>query len=347
MTSAVDGLPKGNLTLLKTREKGNRQPRFDVSVVLAVYNEEACISAEIEQISKAMDESPFSYEIIVVDDGSTDNTISRLGEPLKVKLLRHAVNQGSGAARKTGTLAAEGEVVAWSDVDLTYPNERIPELVQYLHDHQSDQVVGARDSERGTLKMLRVPAKYLIRKLACFLTKTNIPDLNSGMRVFRRRIALRYVDLLPKGFSCVTTLTLAFLCNGHRVEYVPIQYRHRAGKSKFHPFKDTYRYIIQIARMITYFEPLTIFFPMALGLVGLGLLSSVANLLRTGSMQEMDMMIMLSGLLIGVLGLLADLLVQYQRKLERLISSLGVGADENENHSQEEVDVDERGTLRP
>jgi len=315
-------------------------------VVLAVYNEEACIAAEIERITAAMEASPHTYEIIVVDDGSTDATVQRLVPHPHVRLLRHQVNQGSGAARRTGTLAARGEVVAWSDVDLTYPNERIPDLVRHLLEARCDQVVGARDSERGTLKMLRVPAKYLIRKLACFLTKTQIPDVNSGMRVFRRSVALRYIDLLPKGFSCVTTLTLAFLCNGHRVAYLPIQYRRRAGRSKFHPFMDTYRYITQIARMITYFEPLTIFFPLALGLVGLGLASSVVNLLRTGSMQEMDMMIMLSGLLVGVVGLLADLLVQYQRKLERLISSLREPGQAG-GGAPEEAGAAERETLRP
>ncbi|MBT7549281.1 MAG: glycosyltransferase, partial [Gemmatimonadetes bacterium] len=222
----------------------------------------------------------------------------------------------------TGTLAAAGEFVVWSDVDLTYPNQRIPDLVNHLLHTEADQVVGARDSERGTMKILRVPAKYFIRKLACFLTGTAIPDLNSGLRVFRRELALRYIDLLPKGFSCVTTITLAFLCNGLRIEYLPIRYAKRAGKSKFHPIKDTYRYITQLARMITYFEPLKIFLPISLLMLGLGAVSSAINLLRTGSLQEMDIIIMLVGFLVGSMGMIADLFVQYQRKLERMISSL-------------------------
>jgi glycosyltransferase involved in cell wall biosynthesis len=293
-----------------------------VSVVLAAYNEEACIRQELERIRPALEASPFSYEVIVVDDGSTDATRQQVEQFPWARLLCHRANQGSGAARKSGTLAARGEFVVWSDVDLSYPNQRIPELVQRLIDSGADQVVGARDSERGTLKMLRVPAKYFIRKLACFLTGTQIPDLNSGMRAFRREVGLRYIDLLPKGFSCVTTLTLAFLCNGHAVEYLPISYHQRQGRSKFHPIKDTYRYFTQVARMITYFEPLKIFLPICLLLLGAGLLSSVVNLLRTGTMQEMDVILMLVGVLVGILGLLADLFVQYQRKLERLVSSL-------------------------
>ncbi len=297
----------------------------DVSVVLAAFNEAHCIRQELDIVCEAMEASRFSYEVLVIDDGSEDATAQIVEEydQASVRLIRHRRNQGSGAARKTGTLAARGQFVVWSDVDLTYPNARIPDLVQHLINMDADQVVGARDSERGTMKLLRVPAKFLIRRLACFLTGTHIPDLNSGLRVFRRSVGMQYVDLLPKGFSCVTTITLAFLCNGYSVEYMPIHYAKRAGKSKFHPLKDTYRYITQVARMVTYFEPLKVFLPLSIGLVCLGALSSAANVWRSGSMQEMDLVIALAGFLLGALGLIADLFVQYQRKMERLIGSMG------------------------
>ena len=296
----------------------------DVSVVLAAFNEAHCIRQELDIVCDALDASSFSYEVLVIDDGSSDETaqIVEAFDRETVSLIRHRHNQGSGAARKTGTLAARGTYVVWSDVDLTYPNGRIPDLVQHLINVDADQVVGARDSERGTMKVLRVPAKFFIRKLACFLTGTHIPDLNSGLRVFRRAVGLRYVDLLPKGFSCVTTITLAFLCNGHSVEYMPIRYAKRAGQSKFHPLKDTYRYITQVARMVTYFEPLKVFLPVSIGLVALGAVSSGVNVWRSGTMQEMDLVIGLAGFLLGALGLIADLFVQYQRKMERLIHSM-------------------------
>ena len=296
----------------------------DVSVVLAAFNEAHCIQQELNIVCDALDASSFTYEVLVIDDGSSDETAQLVNayDHEAVRLIRHRHNQGSGAARKTGTLAARGQYVVWSDVDLTYPNNRIPDLVQHLINVDADQVVGARDSERGTMKVLRVPAKLFIRKLACFLTGTHIPDLNSGLRVFRRAVGLRYIDLLPKGFSCVTTITLAFLCNGHSVEYIPIRYAKRAGQSKFHPLKDTYRYITQVARMVTYFEPLKVFLPMSLGLVALGAVSSGINVWRSGTMQEMDLVIGLAGFLLGALGLIADLFVQYQRKMERLIRSM-------------------------
>ena len=304
-----------------------------LSVVLAAFNEEACIEEELSIVCGGLDGAKINYEVIVVDDGSTDDTarLVRGSDHPRVSLIQHKSNQGSGAARKTGTLAAKGQFVMWSDVDLTYPNGRMADLLNHLCSRGVDQVVGARDSERGTMKLLRVPAKYAIRKLACFLTSSIIPDLNSGMRVFRREIGLRYIDLLPKGFSCVTTITLAFLCNGHSVEYVPIRYAKRAGKSKFHPIKDTYRYITQVARMVTYFEPLKVFLPISLGMIGLAAVAAGVNLWRTGSMQEMDLVIFIGGFFIGVLGLIADLFVKYQRKLERLISSLPEHGNERQN----------------
>lgn len=297
---------------------GDPEESPQVSIVLAVYNEEECLAEELQIVRRAMEASDYSYEVIVVDDGSTDQTPQILRDFPWVKVVKHRRNRGAGAARKTGTLAARGEIVVWSDVDLTYPNNRIPDLVRVLEEQAYDQVVGARNAEKGTLPLLRVPAKFLIRRLACFLANSEIPDLNSGLRAFRRDIAMRYIDLLPTGFSCVTTLTLAFLCNGYSVAYLPIQYSERAGKSKFHPIKDTYRYFLQVTRMVMCFEPLRVFLPLALFFVGAGIVSSLINVSTTGTVQEMDIIILLVGVLVGVVGLLADLIVLQARRLERL-----------------------------
>ncbi len=141
----------------------------------------------------------------------------------------------------------------WTDVDMTYPNDEHPELVKELDGY--DHVVGARRTEEGTLKVLRVPAKWFIRKLASYLTETDIQDLNSGLRAFRRDVAMQYVHHLPAGFSCVTTLTMSFLGNGYSVKYVPIDYFPRAGRSKFHWWRDTKRYLLQVVRMVAVVQP--------------------------------------------------------------------------------------------
>src|SRR3984957_15997915 len=243
-----------------------------VTVILPCYNEEGHVIAEVERITRAMDGSGYSYELLAIDDGSTDRTLARLHEAsagfphLQVVPLRR--NGGSGTVRRIGTQRARGEIVVWTDADMTYPNERIPELVQMLEkDPGLDQVVGARTSEQGTHKLLRVPAKWLIRKLAERLTNAHIPDLNSGLRAFRREVARPYLRLLPPGFSCVTTITVAFLANQHEVRYVPIEYAKRSGTSKFKFVKDAYLYILQVLRMVMYYHPLSVLMPVALALL--------------------------------------------------------------------------------
>jgi glycosyltransferase involved in cell wall biosynthesis len=285
----------------------------DVSVVLPVFNEKGHLETELDRIRKSLDESDYSYEIIVVDDGSTDGSAERLREIEGIRLLQFATNRGSGSARKYGTMSARGRIVVWTDVDMTYPNDEIPWLVHQLDAH--DHIVGARTSEQGTVKLLRTPAKWFIRKLASYLTGIRIPDLNSGLRAFRRDVAEQFLYLLPKGFSCVTTLTMAFLSNGYSVKYVPIEYFPRAGESKFHWWKDTRRYLMQVLRMTLMYEPLKVFGPAAtvFGLVGFGKLifDWVTKEFR---LAGNTLLVLGLAATLFVVGMVADLMVQLNKR---------------------------------
>jgi glycosyltransferase involved in cell wall biosynthesis len=287
-----------------------------VTIVLPCYNEQNHVIAEVERITRAMDSSGYTYELVAVDDCSTDWTLARLQEAaadyphLRVRAFHR--NGGSGTVRRIGTQEARGEIVVWTDADMTYPNERIPELVQILEkDHTIDQVVGARTTEEGSHKILRVPAKWVIRKVAEKLAGQKIPDLNSGLRAFRKSVARPYLRLLPPGFSCVTTITLSFLSNQHDVYYMPIEYAKRAGKSKFSFVSDAYRYILQVLRMVMYFNPLKVLMPPALWLVAIGFVKGITDMFRHAFYFPANtVMIFLSGLLIGAVALLADLIVR-------------------------------------
>ncbi|HYY78611.1 MAG TPA: glycosyltransferase family 2 protein [Actinomycetes bacterium] len=282
----------------------------DVSVVLPCYNERDHLELEVKRIRAALEESGMSYELIGVDDGSTDGTREVLASLPGVRAILLPRNQGSGTARRIGTQQARGRVVVWTDADMTYPNERIPELVRELDDSW-DQVVGARRSEAGTYRFFRVPAKWAIRRLAIWLTNTPIPDLNSGLRAFKRSVAEPYLRLLPPGFSCVTTITLAFLCNGHTIKYVPIDYYKRSGRSKFHPFRDAYNYIIQVLRMVMYFNPLRVLMPVGLTLMGATFVKACVDLVvHHLHVAGSTVLVGLAAFNIMAIALLADLVVR-------------------------------------
>ena len=289
---------------------------LDVTVVLPVYNEAGHVLAEIERIRSALEASSYSYEIIVVDDGSTDGSTGVVGEIEGIRLIRFPQNRGSGSARRAGTAAARGRVTVWTDADMTYPNERIPELVARLDDGL-DQVVGSRTSEQGTVRALRVPAKWMIRRLAQYLVEQPIPDLNSGLRAFRTSVARQYLHLLPPGFSCVTTITMAFLANGYSVGYVDIDYAQRAGTSKFHWWKDTKRYAIQVIRMVLSYNPLRVFLPVATALGLVGGVKLCIDLVRYDFKPALNTMLILFAVFqLLMTGLLADLIVRLARPVD-------------------------------
>ncbi len=290
--------------------------RLQATVVLPCYNEQDHVLVEVERITAAMDQSGLTYELLVIDDASTDNTLAVLREALprfpSMRLMPFRRNGGSGTARRIGTQEARGDIVVWTDADMTYPNERIPEFIRYLHDNVGvDQVVGARKSEEGTYKLLRVPAKWTIRKIAEYLSGTKIPDLNSGLRAFRRDVSLPYLRLLPPGFSCVTTITMSFLSNQHPVDYLPIDYAKRAGTSKFHFTRDAYRYILQVLRMVMYFNPLKVLMPLALWMLGIGVAKFTYDMIAHPLALAINtVLILVSGLIVATLALLADLIVR-------------------------------------
>ena len=287
-----------------------------VTIVLPCYNEQDHVIDEVERICKAMDASGHTYELLAVDDFSTDGTLARLEEAApnfpNMQVVPFHRNGGSGTVRRIGSQQAKGDIVVWTDADMTYPNDRIPELVDILDtDRSVDQVVGARTTEEGTHKLLRVPAKWFIRKTAERLAGQKIPDLNSGLRAFRKDVAEPYLKLLPPGFSCVTTITLAFLSNQHDIRYVPIDYAKRAGSSKFHFVHDAYRYILQVLRMVMYFNPLKVLMPPALWLLGLGIAKGVYDMVaHPVRFANNTVMIFVTGMIIASLALLADLIVR-------------------------------------
>jgi glycosyltransferase involved in cell wall biosynthesis len=278
-----------------------------VSIVIPAFNEEESAAQVMEEIKKVVAADPNEYEIIVVDDGSTDNTAQVL-EAAGVRVVRHPVNRGYGAALKTGIRHAAGDIVVITDSDGTYPNEQIPAIVGLMKDH--DMVVGARIGSKVSIPLIRRPAKWALRMLANYLSGSKIPDLNSGLRAFRRDVARRFFNILPDGFSFTTTITLAMLCNGYSVYNHPIDYFKRGGKSKISPIKDTLNFINLIVRTIMYFNPLKVFMPVSVFLFVAGVAFLVYDVWVVRNLGDKTVLALSLALLVGMLGMLADLIVK-------------------------------------
>jgi len=175
------------------------------SVVVPVYNEEAAILGTLEKLHASLATCSIPCEIIVVDDGSTDRTPELLRGRDDVRVLRHERNRGYGGALKTGIRHARHPLIVITDADGSYPNERIPDLV--AHAVEADMVVGARTSENVEYSPIRSVPKWFLKRFAEWLTRRKIPDINSGLRVFRKEAVARFLRILPDSFSFTTTIT--------------------------------------------------------------------------------------------------------------------------------------------
>jgi len=231
------------------------------SIIIPAYNEEVGVLKVIEGLESVLRDSDLRFEIIVVDDGSTDRTVDIVKRTNAV-LIEQPYNMGYGAALKTGVRHSEFERVVIIDADGTYPPEALPKLL--VDSSKFDMVVGARTGEDVHIPMIRRPAKWLLTKLAAFLAGRTIPDLNSGLRVFKKDSLTTFINLLPDGFSFTTTVTLAMITSSYAVKYVPINYMMRKGKSKIRPVRDTLGFVSLIVRIVLYFNPLKVLLPLAM-----------------------------------------------------------------------------------
>ena len=290
-------------------------PGEGVSIVVPAYNEEQAIGSVLTQMKRVMDASGLGYEIIVVDDGSSDGTARVATGHDGVTVLRHPSNRGYGAALKTGIRHAWFDLICITDADGTYPNERIPDLVQQMEG--CDMVVGARTGPNVAVPMIRRPAKWLLNRLADYLAQSDIPDLNSGLRVFRKDVALEFWRVLPRGFSFTTTITLALLTNDYIIKFVPIDYHPRTGRSKIRPVQDTLNFTSLIVRTVLYFAPLRVFIPLSLGLLLLGIISLIYRTVAGGGLAVTTMVIFLAALQMAAVGLLADMIDKRSPRADR------------------------------
>ncbi|MGO9138866.1 MAG: glycosyltransferase family 2 protein [Syntrophales bacterium] len=284
-----------------------------ISLIVPAYNEAASIKQTIEKIRQVMDHSQHMYELLVVDDGSADET-AQIAETCDVRVIRHPANSGYGNALKTGLQHSQYDWCAIVDADESYPLDRLPDLIGYIPEF--DMVVGARTGANYWGHFGKRIARTLLLWMISFVIGRQIPDANSGMRVFRKDIALAHIRRISSGFSFTTTITLAFFLEGHFVKYVPISYLARTGKSKVKLWIDSLRTLQMLVQAILYYNPAKLFLMLCICLFSIGTLSGLLCflLINAGIGIFVFVSTFLCTFVIGAIGLLAEAIRLYTNK---------------------------------
>ncbi len=276
-----------------------------ISIVIPVYNEEASIRGVIEETQKTMVKMKKDYEILVVDDGSTDSSAS-IAREAGAKVIGHPKNLGYGATLKTGFRNCRGDIVVFFDADGSYPVEEIPRLLEQLG--AFDMVVMARIRPLSFRKL----GTRLLAVLASYIVGKRVSDPNSGMRALRRDMVKSF-ESLTDGFSFSTSMTLQCMTSGLRVLEIPLQYRDRHGKSKLNPLIDGVKFLNLSLRLCVDFAPLKVFMPIGILSFVAGTLSTIRNLILFSDVTDINLLLVLFGVQIILFGLLADLVIRRMR----------------------------------
>jgi glycosyltransferase involved in cell wall biosynthesis len=310
------------------------------SIVIPAYNEEQAVGPVVAELRDVLDSHGIEAEIIVVDDGSSDQT-AKAAAAARARVLRHRSNRGYGAALKSGIAAAKNDYVVITDADGTYPCQYVPEMLARLE--SADMVVGARIGSNVKIPLVRKPAKWVLNRLANYMTNAKIPDLNSGLRAFRRNVAMQYFAILPDQFSWTTTITLAMHCDKYAVVYLPIDYRKRSGRSKIVPW-DAGSFAILILRTAMLFRPLRVFIPVVLVCLLYGFVKMGVDMARDPNISASALLAFVSALIVLLIGMLGDALATRLGRLNPQI--LGVRTVDFIQAGEEEAgDKDTPGSV--
>jgi glycosyltransferase involved in cell wall biosynthesis len=281
-----------------------------ISIIIPALNERDSIQETVQRLHAVCKENGIApYEIVLVDDGSNDGT-GELGAAAGARVIRHPHNVGYGRSLKDGITAASYDTIVITDADGSYPLEAIPELMKIYRDG-FDMVVGARSGAFYRESIIKSPLRWILKMIVQFTANREIPDINSGLRVFSKATVVNYFKHVSDAFSFTTSLTLAYMMNAKFVRYHQIEYHERVGKSKVRLFRDSIRTLQYIIEAATYYNPLKIFglfgficFFMALLAFVLGVVFQIVSafVLGVGAI--------LLGILVFAMGLLAVLLKQ-------------------------------------
>ncbi len=281
----------------------------ELSIVVPVYNEGETVASVLTDLKKELD-GKITHEIIVVNDGSTDNSCAILETIPYIKLVNHTVNSGYGSALKTGIKNSRYNWVLTFDSDGSHPSHQIMDLVKFCDSH--DLIIGARTGEQSYDTFFRKIGRKIVTKFAQYISGVEIEDINSGFRIFKKELPQKFWPLLPDGFSFSSTSTVASHVSHYPVKYVSINANKRAGgKSTVRPAKDFVGFLSLITKIAIYFKPLKVFIPISIFLFVSAILVLLIGWFAFGGVLDITFAILIMAAIQSLtFGLIAEMIVK-------------------------------------
>lgn len=291
---------------VREAEQHTMEDRKEISMVIPCYNEQPhVLHSTVQKLHEVMVAMRgVEYEIIVVNDGSNKYSYSPVLEKSDVKIIDHSCNRGYGSSILTGVSEAKYQWIGIVDADGTYPIEYFRDFMDYIQ--QYDMVVGKRGW--GDIQVMRRAPKFFLQQVASFIADCRIPDLNSGMRIFKKDIVQKYIRLFPKRFSFTTTITMVCMTNFYKILFIDIPYYKREGSSNIHPIKDTVKFFSLVLRLALYFKPLRFFIPLSL-VVGIAAIArGVRDIMAVNHIGGLALVLFFIAFQIFFFGLIAEII---------------------------------------
>lgn len=282
-------------------------PPVKLSIILPAKNEAGAVASIVSRIRSLFPD----VQLIVVNDGSVDGT-DKLARIAGADVISHPYGKGNGAAIKTGTRSAKGDILIFMDADGQHDPADIPQFLSKM-DEGYDMVVGARQT--GSQASLgRGLANGFYNQLASWMTGQKIEDLTSGFRAVRADKFRQFLYLLPNGFSYPTTSTMAFFRAGYSVAYIPIMVGQRIGQSHIHLAKDGIRFLLIIFKIGTLYSPLKLFLPVAFVHFVVGLAYYLFTYIEFNRLSLASIFLWSAAVTIFLIGLVSEQITQLMYK---------------------------------
>lgn len=282
---------------------------IELSIIVPAFNEGHTIAEVLAGLKQKLD-GKLTYEIIVVNDGSTDQTREIVEQTSGVTLINHKLNRGYSASLKTGIRQSQHEWILTFDGDGSHPAHQVLDLIQYCDDY--DLIVGARVGKQAHDTFFRKTGRWLVTRFAHYISQAKIEDINSGFRLFRKDLALQFWHLFPEGFSFSTTLTVAAHVSHYAVKYLPVEiYRRKSGSSGIKPARDFVGFLNIVTRLAIYFRPLRVFMPLSALFLFLAIAIVLVNYFYIGDILDTTFAILVMASIQSLtFGVIAEMIVK-------------------------------------